>query len=97
MRDLLIKMIDETINQPPCYGCSTVGYLILLINEFLRLSTSKEQKIYSSNPFVDDIIRHMHKCIYMRLSLSDISAYCDKSESYICRIFKKSTGMTTAQ
>ncbi len=97
MRDIFIKMIDETINQPPCYGCSTVGYLIILINEFFRQSIRSEKKVYSSNPIVDDIIRHMHKCIYMRLSLSDISAYCGKSESYICRIFKKNTGMTTTQ
>ncbi|HCD46062.1 MAG TPA: AraC family transcriptional regulator [Lachnoclostridium sp.] len=54
---------------------------------------SQEQRQYFSSK-VTDIITYIHHNIDSQLSIGDIAAHFYLSTSYLCRLFKKSTGTT---
>lgn len=98
IRDILIRMIDEYMNHPPCYFDSVKGYLTILLPMIFRNAKTKHfERVYSQNNTVDESIRYIHRMLYSGISLADISNQLGFSPSYICRLFKKHLKMTTSE
>ncbi len=98
IRNIFIHMIDEHLNKPPCYSNALLGDLLLLLTTVFRNTVTKHfKRVYSPNSTVDDIIQYMNKHFYSRISLDDLAKRMQLSPSYVCRIFKKYTGMSTSQ
>lgn len=98
IRDVYIQMIDEQFSQHPCSHNIIAGYLPVLLTKLLRnVKTHNFKRVYSNNSTVDDAIRFIHERLYSKVSLEDISDHLKVSPSYVCRLFKKHVGITTAQ
>ncbi len=64
----------------------------LAAEAFLGEESAKQKQYFSSK--VTDIITYIHHNIDSPLSIGDIAAHFYLSTSYLCRLFKKSTGTT---
>lgn len=98
IRDLFIRIIDEYMNKPIGYFEICRSYLQILLLKILRnLKTRNFKRVFSNNPIVDECIRMIHQQLYAGISLKELAQKMHKSPQYICRLFKKNTGMTTSQ
>lgn len=98
IRDVLIRMIDEQLSVLPCSYDVLAGYLPILIAKMLRnIKTRDFKRIYSKDRTVDEAIRYINNHMYGKVSLEEISKHLHISPSFVCRQFKKHTGMTTSQ
>lgn len=70
-----------------------IYYFNKLAAEAFHGRESEEQRQYFSSK-VTDIITYIHHNIDSQLSIGDIAAHFYLSTSYLCRLFKKSTGTT---
>ena len=98
IRDVFVRLIDETMYRPRGYEDVVLGYFrALLVYIFRGVENSDFKRVYSSNYRVDLIISRMHASLYKPFSMSELAKDSKVSESYICRLFKQHTGMTAAQ
>ena len=98
IRDILVRMIDEQFYSDKCSYNVMFAYLIILLTKVFRnIKTRDFKRVYSQNVTVDEAIRTIYKDLYTDVSLGSLAAYMNKSPSFICRMFKQHTGMTTSQ
>ena len=91
-------MIDEQMEQPFGYQYILPSYLKILLTKIFRNSSSDSSitAAYKNNT-VDRTIRLIHRHIYQDFTLHEIADIHHMTTSYICRLFKKHTGMTITQ
>ena len=98
IRDICIRMIDEQLSALPCGYDVLIGYLPILIAKILRNAKNRDfKRIYSQDRTVDEAIRYINNHMYAKISLEEIAEHLHISPSFVCRQFKKHTGMTTSQ
>lgn len=98
IRDIFIRMIDEQMSDMPCSYDVIHGYLpVMLTKIFRNMKTRSFKRVYSQSRIVDEAIRHINRQMYNKISLYEISRQLKVSKSFVCREFKKHTGMTTSQ
>lgn len=98
IRDIFIQMIDEQLSGNAGSYNIIYGYLYVLLTKIFRNTKTRNfKRIFSKNRTVDEAIRYINNNLYSKVSLEDISKELRVSSSYICRQFKKHTGMTTSQ
>ena len=98
IRDIFIRMINEQISSQPCSYNALTGYFQVLLTKILRNEKTRDfTRVYSRNSTIDNAVKYINSRIYMKVSLNDIAAHMNVSPSYMCRLFKKHMGMTTAK
>lgn len=98
IRDIFIRLIDEQLDSLPCANNIIQCAVPILITKILRnIKTRDFKRVYSSNRVVDDAIHYIHDKLYNNISLNGVADHLRLSPSYVCRLFKKHTGMTTTQ
>lgn len=95
LRNIFIYMIDEFANSPagstdtlPCY------LTILLTLIFREHRAAKNNPVFGKNKQTDEIIRYINYHIETGVTVREIAEANHLSEAYLCRMFKKHTGMT---
>lgn len=98
VRDIFIRMIDEQMSDMISNYDIIRGYLPIMLTKIFRNAKTREfKRVYSQNRTVDEAIRYINQQMYSKISLIEIAQELKVSPSYICRQFKKHTGMTTSQ
>lgn len=98
IRDIYIQMIDEQLSGNTGSYNIIYGYLYVLLTKIFRNTKTRNfKRVFSKDRTVDEAIRYINNNLYSKVSLEDISKELRVSSSYICRQFKKHTGMTTSQ
>ncbi|MDR7810578.1 helix-turn-helix transcriptional regulator [Lacrimispora sp.] len=88
--------VEEGFGQDVVERSAFAEYMVFMTKlaaEAFLGKESVEQKQYFSSK-VTDIIAYIHHNIDSQLSIGDIAAHFYLSTSYLCRLFKKSTGTT---
>lgn len=98
IRDIFIRMIDEYMSSFPCSNSILHCYIPILVTKMLRNTKTRDfKRVYSQNRTIDEAIRYINQKMYTKISLQEISKHLNVSSSFVCRQFKKYTGMTTSQ
>lgn len=98
MRNTLVHMIDEFSHSPAGYNYMLKSYFTILMTNILRRHrASFNNPVYSQNKTVDEVIRYINYHIAYDITVSDIAEANHISEEYLCRLFKKHTGMTVVE
>ena len=98
IRDIFIQMIDEQMSGNMGSYNIIYGCLYILIAKILRNTKTRNfKRVFSKDRTVDEAIRYINNNLYSKVSLESIAKEVKVSPSYMCRQFKKHTGMTTAQ
>jgi AraC-like DNA-binding protein len=98
LRDFIIRMIDEYMNNKRGYLGAIKGYLLAFLPSAFRQYTRMPNKeIFSQNRLVDETIKCIHQHIYTTIAPHEIAARRCVSLEHLGRVFKKHTGMTITQ
>ena len=98
IRDIFVRMIDESMSNLSCTYDMLTGYLIIMLTNILRnIKTRDFKRIYSQDRIVDEAMRYIIINLYSKVSLNEIAAHLHISPSFLCRRFKKITEMTTSE
>lgn len=98
IRNTLVCMLDEFAHSPAGYSYILRSYLTIILTTVLRQHrAAMNNPVYSQNKTVDEIIRYINYHIAYDIKVSDIAEANHLSESYLCRLFKKHTGMTIVE
>lgn len=95
--DMLKKMYEESQKVPECWELQMYGMLLTvwqwMYNNYLfEFETDNQYKKLSEQ--LDKALKHIHDSYYEEISLSELAALSNMSESQFCRLFKKMTGLT---
>ena len=96
IRFLLSKMIDAAKNKNDgwtmmLHGCIFEIYYQLISNKLYH-TVQREQS--SAPMFMRRVLKYLNAHDLSEVSCRDASAYCNYSEEYFCRMFKKNFGET---
>ena len=95
IRNIMVRMLDEVSRRNPGYKYTLKNcFSVLMTDIFRNRSLPPSRTIYSPNKTVDEVIRYINYHISCDISVREIAAANHISESYLCRLFKKNTGMT---
>ena len=94
LRDIFIRMIDEQMERRKDNDEVMKAYLDVLLLKLFRTEAEREKAITYRNNTVDRTIRYINRHIYRQVSLKELSEYHHMTTFYLCRTFKKYTGMT---
>lgn len=98
LRNLFIHMIDEFMNCPPGHKSLVNSYLMIMLGKiFRRYLFSMNNPVFNRNKTVDEAIRYINYNLSFGVKVCDISEALHLSEEYLCRLFKKHTGVTIKQ
>lgn len=98
IRNIFVCMIDEFSHSPAGYVNMLKSWFVVMITNILRHNrTAINDPVYNQNKTVDEIIRYINYHIAYDIKVSDIAEANHLSEAYLCRLFKKHTGMTIVQ
>lgn len=98
IRNLYIRMIDESLSNMPGGYDAITGYLIVLLTKIFRNTKTRDfRRVYNQNRTVDQAMRYINKHMYSKVSLNDLASHLKLSPSFICHLFKEHVGMTTSQ
>ncbi len=98
LRNIFIRMIDEFTDKPCGYEDIIQSSLIILLIKLFRFcGRDREEEPFCGNVIVDEVIRYINQNIYRSVKLSELAKSKHLTPEYLCRLFKKHTGMTTTQ
>lgn len=98
IRSLFVSAIDEYMHCPPGNRYMIKSYLYILLTKLMRrYSQSINNPVFNQNKTVDEIIRYINYNLNFGIKVRDIAEAMHLSEEYLCRLFKKHTGMTLTQ
>lgn len=98
LRNLFIYAIDEFMHCPPSNKNLVKSYFTILLTKCLRkYQRSLNNPVFNQNKTVDEIIRYINYNLNFGVSTHDIAEANNLSEPYLCRLFKKHTGVTITQ
>ncbi|MBQ7573245.1 MAG: helix-turn-helix transcriptional regulator [Clostridia bacterium] len=98
IQSLFVRMIDEFMNCPTGSRCVINSYLVITLTKiFRRYFNSMNNPVFNRNKIVDKTIRYINYNFNFGVRVCDIAEALHLSEEYLCRLFKKHTGMTIKQ
>lgn len=99
IRNYMIKMLDDYSYSQPASEYSVQYALNIAITDLFRIFCAEcnKKSTLNSNMTMGMLINYINQNIHSKISISTAAALFKFTPSYLCRLFKKNTGMTFSE